>query len=275
MSEAKKLPPEDFRKLQLLELDCLIELDRVCRKNNIPYVIYCGTLLGAVRHRGFIPWDDDLDVAMLREDYERFRLIADQLNPKICFLQDHRLDPNYLWGHSKLRRTGTIFVRAGQEHLKYKTGVCIDVFPLDDLPENPLIFRLKKFHCYCLRKIFWSRVAVFDKKKNWFWKLWWKCVSKFPIELAENMLLSYALESRNDSPNEVAVLTGAGSVSWVGMPKEWFRDRVEYEFEGRKFFGPRDYHGLLTLKYGENYMQPPPDKEITQHPVSIYKFDVD
>lgn len=70
---AKELTPKQFRKMQLAQLDMLIDFDRVCRKHDINYVIFTGTLLGAVRHKGFIPWDDDADIGILREDYEKFK----------------------------------------------------------------------------------------------------------------------------------------------------------------------------------------------------------
>ena len=116
--EAIELTPEQIRTMQLLELDMLKELDRVCRENGIMYTIFGGTLLGAVRHKGFIPWDDDADVCMLRGEYEKFKRVANQLNPEICFFQDHTTDPEYRWGYGKLRRTGTTYIRAGLEHIK-------------------------------------------------------------------------------------------------------------------------------------------------------------
>ena len=73
----------------MLELDLLIEFDRVCRKHGIKYCITCGTLLGAVRHKGYIPWDDDSDIAMLREEYEKFRAVADEMDASVCYFQDH------------------------------------------------------------------------------------------------------------------------------------------------------------------------------------------
>lgn len=97
MAEPRKLSPKEFRTMQLLELDMLEELDRVCRKYDIKYCITYGTLLGAVRHKGFIPWDDDSDIAMLREEYEKFRKVAHEMDPSICYFQDHFNDPEYLW----------------------------------------------------------------------------------------------------------------------------------------------------------------------------------
>ena len=153
MDAAKKLTPQEFRTMQLLELDLLIEFDRVCRRHGIKYCITCGTLLGAVRHKGYIPWDDDADIAMLREEYEKFRAVADEMDASVCYFQDHYNDPEYLWQYGKLRRTGTSFVRVGQEHMKGKTGVFVDIFVLDDCPKSVLGMELQDLWCFFLRKI--------------------------------------------------------------------------------------------------------------------------
>ena len=129
----KEIKGKDFRKMQLTELDMLVEFDKVCRKYNINYVLFGGSLLGAVRHQGYIPWDDDADIGMLREDYETFKKHKDEMNPNICFFQDHDTDHEYRWEYGKLRRTGSTYVRVGQEHLKCKTGIFVDVFPMDDI----------------------------------------------------------------------------------------------------------------------------------------------
>ena len=144
------LKDEEFRKMQLLELDMLVELDKVCRKHNIKYSMFGGTLLGAIRHKGFIPWDDDIDVVMLREEYDKFKKHIDELDSSICYFQDNDTDPEYRWGYGKLRRTNTKFVRVGQEHLKCKTGIFIDVFPLDDIPKSPIGQMINDFRCFCL-----------------------------------------------------------------------------------------------------------------------------
>lgn len=125
----KKLSADELRKLQLLELDILKEVDRICRKHNITYTIYGGTMLGAVRHKGFIPWDDDVDVAMLREDYDRFyKVCATELNSKY-YAQSLETDRDYRWEYGRVLLNGTRFVRCNQEHLKAQTSIFIDIIP--------------------------------------------------------------------------------------------------------------------------------------------------
>ena len=265
--------------MQLLQLDMLVELDRVCRANDISYVIFCGTLLGAVRHKGYIPWDDDADIAMLREDYEKFKKVADQLDPNLCFFQDHSTDPEYRWGYGKLRRVGTTFIRAGQEHLKCKTGVFIDIFPMDDVPETTFGQRIQDFRCWCLRKITWSEVARVSKKG--LPKLWWTTLSKISVDWVYKRLSHYTKKSRNDTENYVRVLmfTPLGKMYRkapielrYGVPKKWFLERAEFEFEGHKLYGTKDFDEFLTMIYGD-YMKLPPESERDPHsPVSEYSF---
>lgn len=279
MAEVKEIKGEEFRRMQLLQLDMLIEFDRVCRKNGINYVIFAGTLLGAVRHKGYIPWDDDADVAMLREDYERFKKVSSEMNPSICFFQDHTTDPYYRWGYGKLRKTGTTFVRAGQEHIKCKTGVFIDVFPLDDVPKTTIGQMIQDFRCFCYRKITWSEVGRVSEAG--ISKIWWTLISKIPIELVYKKLNNYTHKSHNDNDNKVRILMykslgklyrKAPIEYRYGFPKKWVIERSEYEFEGHMFYGTKDYDAFLSMLYGD-YMQLPPENKREPHaPVSEYSF---
>ena len=279
MGEIKHLSPEEFRKMQLLQLDMVSELDRVCRKYDINYTISCGTLLGAVRHKGYIPWDDDADITMLREDYEKFKQHIDELNPEICFFQDHDTDPEYLWQYGKLRRTGTKFVRVGQEHIKCKTGVAIDIFPLDDVPRSVAGQVLQDFDCFILRKILYARVGV--KNSKGFSKLVYWLLCRIPVSYVYKRVDWYAKKSSNSSINRVRLLlfTSFGKLyvknpirKRYGMPKRWFLKRAESEFEGRKFYGIKSYDEFLTWMYRDYMTLPPEEKRVQHAPVSDYEF---
>lgn len=265
--EVLYLPAADFRKMQLLQLDMVLELDRVCRKHDIKYVLTCGSLLGAVRHKGYIPWDDDADIGMLREEYEKFRKVAHELDPTICYFQDHENDPDYLWEYGKLRRIGTSYIRAGQEHLKGKTGVFIDIFPMDDIPKKVIGQVIQDFYCFFLRKVLWARVG--KKTEKGFLKIWYVILSQIPVNWVYRRVNSMTARSKNINPNRVRILlfTSFGKLNYkhplserYGMPKKWFLDREEYTFEGHQLYGSRDYDGFLKYMYGD-YMKLPPEEE--------------
>ena len=128
-SKGYNMTSEELRAVQLVELELLCEVDRICRKCGITYRIVAGTLLGAVRHGGFIPWDDDADVAFLREEYEQFRAVCEtELDTSRFYFQDHRNTLGYRWGYGKLRRKGTEFIRLNQEHMPYEQGILLICF---------------------------------------------------------------------------------------------------------------------------------------------------
>lgn len=276
MSKKLIFTKDHLKRMHFIELELLAELDRVCRSHNIPYVITAGTLLGAVRHKGFIPWDDDADVAMLREDYERFKREAmKDLNPEICFFQDNTTDPEYRWGYAKLRRTGTQYIREGQEHLKCKTGVFIDIFPMDDIPNNIMGQIFQDAYCYCCRKILWSEVG--RKQSKGFKRIWFSILSRISPSSVYKALEIYTKKSRNKSKNRVRLLLfiAPGMECYkhplkerFGLVKSWISERSLYNFENLTLYGTKDYHAYLKYTYND-YMQLPPEEEREGHaPVS-------
>ena len=123
-----------LRKLQLEELTILDELERICKKNNIEYFIAYGTALGAIRHKGFIPWDDDIDVSMTIDNYRKFeKIVESELNQKFYFQTPKKEKHMYLFWN-KLRINNTLSTNKGQEDLPMHLGICMDIFPMSKFP---------------------------------------------------------------------------------------------------------------------------------------------
>ena len=125
-----------LRKAQIREVEILIEIDRICRKHDIKYWINFGTLLGAVRHKGFIPWDDDLDICMLSKDYKKFLEIASDELPEWLFIQNKSTDPSYRRSICKVRDLNSFFVEQYDDFsAPYKKGIFIDIFEMIEYPK--------------------------------------------------------------------------------------------------------------------------------------------
>lgn len=256
-----------LRKIQLIQLEMLQEVDRICRKCNIHYNIIAGTLLGAVRHGVYIPWDDDADVAMLREEYEKFRQACKtELDTTRFYFQDHRNTKGYRWGYGKLRRKNTLFLREYQEHMPYKQGIFIDIFPLDGVPDNYLLRSLKNFECFCVRKILWSKVGKIAEKN--FWK---KQIYKLLDKISEKYIFRYyhiMIHNANKKKTRMVriLMFPTPNEEW-GYYRNWYENSADTEFEGIVFQGIKDYDSYLSFKFG-NYMELPPVEKRKVHPVS-------
>lgn len=261
------LTSKQLRELQLIELELLQEADRICKKCNIHYNIIAGTLLGAVRHGGFIPWDDDADVALLRPEYEKFRDACEkELDTSRFYFQDHRNTSGYRWGYGKLRRKDTIFLREHQEHMPYEQGVFIDVFPLDYVPEIYLRRCIHNFECFLYRKFFWSEVGrVADKSR--FMRGLYGVMSKVPEGKLKTSFNCFIKKSDRKKTNWVRILTFPTPNKVYGYRTEWYENSEEIVFEGQTFIGIKDYDGYLSFKFGD-YMKLPPENQRKVHPVS-------
>lgn len=262
-----ELEGDILRQVQLTELEMLVEVDRICRKCGINYSIWGGTLLGAARHKGFIPWDDDADVAFLREDYEKFRkALKTELDTSRFYFQDQRRTRGYRWTYGKLRRKGTEFVRVYQEHMPYRQGIFIDLFAMDYMPDNYGLRTVHNFVNFCYRKFFWSEVG----------------------KVADKSPLKRAVYRRMDRVPEMALkrsywhfvsVAGKKKTDWArnygdpplnrewGYKVRWMKNLAEIEFEGVKLMGLADYDEYLTFTYGD-YMTLPPVGKRKSHPVS-------
>jgi lipopolysaccharide cholinephosphotransferase len=259
-----EITPDILRQLQLIQLEMLLELDRVCRKHGIQYSLDGGTLLGAVRHKGFIHWDDDIDVIMIRCEYERFfDACKAELDQNRFFLQERRTDPEYRVGYTRIRRNNTVYRRAGHESLNYHGGVFIDIFILDNVPDNLLLRRLHRVLCFFNRKVLWSKSGR-KIAKNAFWRGWYSIVSLIPASLAfagNDMLAKKCNKKKTELVRHNTHPYPNPKVCGYGIPSELMNDFTELEFEGHKFMAVKQYDEYLTMLYGDYMELPPPEKQ--------------
>ncbi len=263
---------EDLRQMQLLQIEMLLEVEHICKKCNIQYCIIAGTLLGAVRHKGYIPWDDDADVAMLRDEYEKFcKACETELDTTRFYFQNHLNTPGYRWGYGKIRRVGTEFIRKGQEHMPYKSGVFIDIFPLDNVPDNPFVRKIHNFACTIVRKMLWSAVGA-KSDESQFMRVVYTIVSIIPRDLVFSMYDKLKEVSNKKDTEMVRILTfPTPNNGYYGYYKKWYEELEDIEFEGYIFPAARDYDGYLTFKFG-NYNELPPIEDRQGHSFNYYKL---
>lgn len=251
-----------------VELGILDYIDEVCRKNDITYMLDYGTLLGAIRHKGFIPWDDDIDVSMTREDFEKFTKVMDnEKNPQFKFLTSDN-DSEYPYEIGKVVDTRTSLIEKDIQ-TSPDMGVWVDVFPKDHLPERHKLIRMLIFLSFSFRVF-----AVYSKFPSQHRKAYypmWLISRLFGYKFFLNITkFWFSLCARHKDASLRANLR-----DFVSKEYAWdrsFCEEVDYvEFEGRTLPAPKKWDEYLKGLYG-NYMQlPPEDKRKTHKFVTYWK----
>lgn len=245
----------NIKEHQTVLFELLLEFDRVCKKHDIPYMLFAGSALGAVRHKGFIPWDDDLDIALLRADYEKLMSVSDAEWGTDYYLQKEFSEhwPLYF---SKLRKNNTTCLE--KYHPKDKLihqGIYIDVFPIDNASDNFILrgiqflaskvvlakaFYIRGYETNStLKKAFMTVCRILPMKP--FWKL-------------------TVLRSAKNSTSVHSFFGGTSSYKKGLYQRKWFKNRVECEFECEHFPISEHYDEMLKAMYGE-YMVLPSEEE--------------
>ena len=259
--KAIRLSKEQLHKLQSVELKILVEFDRVCRKNKIKYCLGCGTLLGAIRHKGFIPWDDDIDVWMMRDEYEKFCDICQKDLSSDFFLQNWYTDPYFNSAYGKLRLKGTSFKRAGQEKMKYQDGIYIDILPLDNLPDQYWKRHIMIVKAWFFRKMTYAKAGAMCEDL-FIKRIGYRLLSIVPLKYSKKAFYKLITKYRNVDTLYCKCL---GDVNFNPHWKDDFTELIEGAFEGYSFFIPQRYDSLLKNNIGINYMQIPPKRKRVPH----------
>lgn len=254
---------QQMHKLVLLEL--LREFDRVCRKHSIPYVLMCGSALGAVRHKGIIPWDDDLDVSMLRNDYERFLRVAPADLKEPYYLQAEG-SAHWMMNFSKLRKNNTTYLeKFHPKDNKMHQGIYIDIFPCDNASDKEWIRRLQYYASrITLAQSLWRRGYETDSKiKKIFMAICSSISTKPFLKLA-------MMKNKTDSECVQTFLSCTSRYKKGIYKRSWFTETVEMDFEDMKVPVSAHYDELLTVLYGD-YIKLPSEEErkIKEHAILI------
>lgn len=273
---------KDISKLQSELLNVLLEFDKVCKKLNLAYTLTGGTLLGAVRHKGFIPWDDDIDVAMTRENYEKFLKEGQKLLKENYFLQTYDTDAEHIDNFAKVLNLEIPIVEKYKTHLKIKKGIFIDVFPIDKTFNNYFLrFMSVNTIRFLKLMIVSNKFSSILKISNSYLKIGLKLLI-FPfaylfkirtINKLENFIRSIA----NNNSNKYTFADMDYSLfNFTGKEIDWniYKHYMEIDFEGHKFMCIKDYDTYLKTVYGDYMQLPPIEQRIAHHNLLVEVNDI-
>lgn len=264
---------ELLRKVQLAQLEIANEVKRVCQENDIKYFIDSGSLLGAVRHQGFIPWDDDMDFGMLAEEYEKFLKIAPQALGADFVLQSWNTDAGYPFAFSKVLKLGTEFLEDVFETANKRNELYVDVFPYYPFPTKKALQKKQKNGIQFYKHILmvqsgmtpWTRPNSFlGRIKTWCMYLPFIIMAKMASrEYAKTKYQDVLDASKGEEHNAFFPAGSSKYGKWI-IPSSCFDSYTNLPFEDTFFMAPADYDTYLTSAYGD-YMQLPPVDERENH----------
>lgn len=250
----------DIRPLQLRILDILLAIQKVCEEHNLRYYIIAGTLLGAVRHKGFIPWDDDLDIAMPRRDYDLLMQHANEWIPQPFEAVAFETDKEYPLPFAKIQDSSTTLIE--RMHLRYLGGIYIDVFPLDGMPANTLLRRLHFIKYQWYKKMLYY-VHRDPYRHGHGPSSWIPLLSRKFYTMQTIQEKMHNLQKEWDFDASEYVVDHDDGLKGV-MPKSLLGTPTPILFEGKQVMGVENPDAYLSQKYGD-YMTIPPGPKQRQH----------
>lgn len=259
----KEINIEESKQIQV---KILSYVDMICRKHQIKYSLYGGTLIGAIRHKGFIPWDDDIDIIMPREDYKRLIQVFD--NNGIYVLHSLENDKDYESPYAKVEDSRTLL----EENSTTKNyGIAIDIFPCDyvgDTKQDAIRFVKRR---EIIRKLYLSKLVIPSHRNKWYkriaivlFKTLLVCVNIRSIAVLRSNM-AQKINERTKYSADVVLASNYGIKEII--PTDMFDHLIQVEFEGLNFYAFEKYHIYLSSVFG-NYMQlPPEDKRKSPHTI--------
>lgn len=268
------------RQLDMLhrkQLDILQEVQKICQENDLKYFAIAGTLLGAVRHQGFIPWDDDIDIGMLRHDYRKFLECAQQQLDSKYFLQTWETDEHFGLPMAKIRINDTRIVEGASANVECHQGIFLDIFPFDEKPDNRLRRGLHAVSSYVLKRALLARsgYAVGDQKQISLRVAFSLLITLLRVVPKRHLIRLFEAQMTqfNGSQSKECV-TVAGSYGYrrESFQSPWSQDLLEYEFHELKICGFRNAYAYLTNLYGDYLKLPAENERGQRHDIQSVDF---
>jgi len=268
------MTPEELTRLKQTELEILLTFDRFCREHSLVYYLIGGALLGSARHDGFIPWDDDIDVAMPREAYEQLQVLWTTHAPDGYFLQSGKTDPRFSRCILKLRREGTHIKEKNCANIPMHDGIYIDIFPIDYVPDCSAAYLARR--AAKIRRLMSLRTIKNGYGGN---HAFLKKLVRLAILPISNRALDRKIDrlcTKDNAGDRKYAILFLHNYSW---DRQTHRLSVlgagtEYRFEGHTFFGPDDRAEFLSRVFGPDYLQEPPkEKQKNPHHYLSVQFD--
>ena len=267
-----ELNDNQIMKLKKCEINILKSFIFACESLNLKYYAVGGTLLGAVRHKGFIPWDDDIDIGMMRMDYEIFKKNANKYLSNSIFMQCYETDPDFPFSFIKLRAKDTLFVEKPTKDFNINKGVFIDIFPLDSYPENII----KRKYVNLIHGIFSKRINYELNLTN---KNGLRNILKNKIILLLFSDYRMAVYKRDKFYKKLSNKTSKYVRNYSGAWGErevvlynYFGEGLKLQFEDIKIMAPIDYDSYLKCIYGDYMVLPPKEKRQPHHYVELFEI---
>ena len=252
-----------------IELDILLRLVEFCNAHKLTYFLAYGTLIGAVRHGGFIPWDDDIDVNMPREDYEYLISHADEFDVSGRYRIISPFNKESHHSFVKVIDTHTVKIEAGLCYHDDCLGVDVDIFPLDGEPDDDEAF--DRFYEKLMKTYRMYVFCVSDAKLSLKRRI---AIPLIRIVYGKKRMLKKARKIHAKYPYKTARFVGAIESAYNSkgnrFEKEWFSSTTLVDFEGHKLFAPVGYDKILTRVYGDYMQLPPAEKQVTHHRSRAY-----
>lgn len=266
---------ESLEKLKRIEFDILLEVSRICDKHGIEFFLDSGTLLGAARHKGFIPWDDDIDIGMPRDSYQKFLQLAQSELGEGYFLQTRQTDEEAPFSFAKVRKTGTRMVEQAVSGKDVHQGIWIDIFPFDwisgvenDIQKSENTWRFSK-RLLNLRVVDCASVKS-SAVKRVFRKIARLPILLFPKDAFFNALDKCGIRGKGLSTDRLTCFHY--STVFIALENCDVYPFVELEFEGKRFPVFNNWEKYLELVYGDWKSLPEPDKRRSMHNIAEIDF---